>query len=133
MSADQPVIYADQDTLSRELVAKALGDAGFQVVTAESGTLAFEALSKAVSPIRAIIANVDLGNGPDGWAVAKRARDLDPRVPVIYVTAGSPRPWRTEGVPMSLMIIKPFAPAELLRTLRVLLEKPENAGRTVEY
>jgi len=128
MTADQPVLFAEDDPLLREVIANVLGDAGFQVVTAENGRVACDALDQDGSRFCAIVIDVNLGDGPDGWAVAKRARDVDPLVPVIYVTGGSPQPWRTEGVPKSLMIVKPLAPTEVVRTLRVLLGRAASAG-----
>jgi DNA-binding response OmpR family regulator len=55
-----------------------------------------------------------------GWEVATRIRERDPSFPVIYVTAHD-RDWPAYGVPNSIVISKPFAPAQLLTAISNLL------------
>ena len=43
---------------------------------------------------------------------------------MIYMTGDSANEWRSRGVPNSLLIIKPFAPAQVVTALSQLL----NAG-----
>jgi CheY-like chemotaxis protein len=107
MSADQSVLYVEDEPLLRELAAIILEDAGFEVVVVEDGRAAFEALDENSSPFCAIVTDVNLGAGPDGWAVAKRGRELNPALPVIYVTGGNGHQWRTQGVPKSKLLSKP--------------------------
>jgi CheY-like chemotaxis protein len=80
MAADQSVLYVENEPLLRDII---LEDAGFKVVTAENGTAAFESLDHDGSPFCAIVTNVNLGHGPDGWAVAKRGRELNRTLPVV--------------------------------------------------
>jgi DNA-binding response OmpR family regulator len=122
MPAHQAVLYVEDEPLLRELASVILEDAGFEVVTAEDGRAAFEALDNDGSPFCAIVTDVNLGSGPDGWAVAKRGRELNKTLPVIYMTGASGHQWQAEGVPRSVMLRKPFAPAEILQALRSLLE-----------
>jgi DNA-binding response OmpR family regulator len=122
MPAHQAVLYVEDEPLLRELASVILEDAGFEVVTAEDGRAAFEALDNDGSPFCAIVTDVNLGSGPDGWAVAKRGRELNKTLPVIYMTGASGHQWQAEGVPRSVMLRKPFASAEILQALRSLLE-----------
>jgi CheY-like chemotaxis protein len=57
----------------------------------------------------------------DGWEVAKHARELDPEFPVIYMSGDSASDWGSKGVPNSIMLSKPFAPAQLLTAVSQLL------------
>jgi DNA-binding response OmpR family regulator len=122
MPAHKAVLYVEDEPLLRQLASIILEDAGFEVVTAEDGGAAFEALDNDGSPFCAIVTDVNLGSGPDGWAVAKRGRELNKTLPVIYVTGASAHQWQAEGVPRSMMLRKPFTSAEILQTLRSLLE-----------
>jgi DNA-binding response OmpR family regulator len=61
----------------------------------------------------------------DGWAVAQHAREIDPGFPVIYISGASAAEWPSKGVPNSIMLQKPFAPAQLLTAVSQLL----NAGK----
>jgi len=125
MTADQSVLYVEDEPLLRELATIVLGDAGFEVVTAENGTAAFEVLDEDGSPFCAVVTDVDLGAGPDGWAVAKRARELNRALPVIYVTGGSGHQWQSQGVPKSMLLRKPFTSVEIVQALQSILG---NAG-----
>jgi DNA-binding response OmpR family regulator len=121
MSGDQSVLYVEDEPLLRELAAIILSDGGFRVVTAEDGDAAFEALDDDGQPFCAIVTDVNLGRGPDGWAVARRARELKDSLPVVYVTGASGHQWNSEGVPESLILRKPFTSRQILDALRSLL------------
>ncbi len=46
--------------------------------------------------------------GQDGWSVARRARELRPGIPVIYISGDRTNDdWRAQGVPDSVMFAKP--------------------------
>jgi len=56
-----------------------------------------------------------------GWDIARHARQLNPELPVIYVTGASAHEWGAMGVPNSVLLSKPFAPAQLLTAVSQLL------------
>jgi two-component system cell cycle response regulator CpdR len=64
---------------------------------------------------------VNLGPGKSGWEVAKYAREIDPEIPVIYVTGHGGEEWASHGLPKSIVITKPFAAAQLLTAVSNLL------------
>ena len=49
-----------------------------------------------------------------GWDVARRAREIDAKFPVVYMSGESAEDWSARGVPYSIMLSKPFAPAQLV-------------------
>ena len=57
----------------------------------------------------------------DGWEVAKRAREIDPTFPIIYMTGAAADQWASRGVPNSILLTKPFAPAQLVTAVSNLL------------
>jgi len=114
MSPDQSVLYVEDEPLLRELATVILEDAGFEVVSAENGKAAFEALDHDGSPFCAIVTDINLGNGPDGWAVAKRGRELNRTLPIVYVTGAGANQWNAEGVSKSLLLTKPFDVNQIL-------------------
>ena len=61
-----------------------------------------------------------------GWDVARRARELCPTLPVLYVTGDSEHEWAAQGVPSSTVIPKPFAPAQVVVALVTLINKPRS-------
>ena len=46
--------------------------------------------------------------------------------PIVYMTGGHSEGWKSQGVPNSILIEKPFAPAQLVTAISQLL----NAGST---
>jgi DNA-binding response OmpR family regulator len=122
MSDDRPVLYVEDEPLLREFAAVILEDAGFEVVTAENGDAAFLALDDERKPFCAVVTDVNLGDGPDGWAVAKRGRELNRELPVVYVTGASGHQWQSEGVPHSLLVKKPFTSTQIIKAIRSVLE-----------
>jgi DNA-binding response OmpR family regulator len=115
------ILVVEDDQLIQSVVEEALSDGGFFPNIAVSGEEALTLLSGSNSGYRALITDITLGGTIDGWQVAKHARQLDPAFPVIYVTGGNADEWAVEGVPHSVLLIKPFAPAQLVTAISQLL------------
>jgi CheY-like chemotaxis protein len=56
-----------------------------------------------------------------GWEVARRAREINPDFPVIYMSGDNAEDWASKGVPHSIMLAKPFASAQLVTAVSQLL------------
>jgi CheY-like chemotaxis protein len=97
-----------------------LRDGGYSTVTEGSGEGAIAKL-KSDQNIRALITDINLERKASGWDVARRARELFPDLPVIYVTSIAAAEWTSQGVPKSLLIQKPFAPAQITTAISQLL------------
>ena len=109
------VLVVEDDLLTQDIVRSALEDAGFGVLIASTGAAAIELLEGSRGgAIRAVVTDVNLGRGNDGWQVARRAREIRPDMPLIYVTGGNSEEWAANGVPQSILINKPFAPAQIV-------------------
>lgn len=115
------VLVVDDETLIQELLEQALTDAGFAVVKANDGEEAISRLEAEGADFRALVSDINLGFGPTGWDVAKRARELNEHLAVVYMTGGSGHEWASLGVPNSIMIAKPFAPAQVVTAVAQLL------------
>jgi len=57
----------------------------------------------------------------DGWEIARHAREIDPEFRVVYMSGDSAEEWASKGVPNSIMLSKPFAPAQLSTAVSQLL------------
>ena len=124
------VLVVEDEQLLREMVEPALTDAGYSVLLAHNGSEALKYLEERESeeaPLRALVTDVQLGPGPSGWEIAKRARELHPEIPVVYVTGAAAAEWPSKGVPNSLIIQKPFAPAQVVTAVSQLLNAPPTA------
>ncbi len=79
-------------------------------------------LKAGKSKYRALVTDIDLGRGKmNGWQVARHAREIDPASPIINMTAASADNWAANGVPDSILLTKPFAPAQLVTAISQLL------------
>lgn len=101
----------------------ALEDGGFDIIDASSGDEAIRILGSDGDNIVGLITDVRLGSGASGWDVARKARELKPTLPVVYMTAESPEDWAAHGVPKSILVQKPFAPAQLVTAISTLLNE----------
>ena len=108
------VLLVDDDALVHEVIRLALEDGGFEVLSAATGTEAIALLDARHTSIHALVTDINLGRDVDGWAVAQHARELQPRLPVVYVTGDSGYEWRSHGVPESVVIEKPFVAAQIV-------------------
>jgi len=118
------ILVVEDDDAVQGLVEEALVDGGFQPAIAASGEEAVTLLMGRLTKYRALVTDVNLLGTMDGWGVAKRAREIDPEFPVVYMTGARADDYGSQGVPNSILLTKPFAPAQLVTAVSQLL----NAG-----
>ena len=70
---------------------------------------------------RALVTDINLVGRIDGWEVARRAREIDPAFPILYITGTDADRWPSHGVPNSVLLTKPFASAQLVTAVSQLL------------
>ena len=85
-------------------------------------------LKSGLVPYRALVTDIRLRGTMDGWEVARQAREIDPEFPVVYITAAHANQWASRGVPNSVLLTKPFVPAQLVTAVAELLNtvRPED-------
>src|SRR5579872_4613541 len=113
------IVIEDEYFLQADL-EKVLTDAGFDTDIVSSGEEALTLLMSGTRHPKLLVTDVKLAGRLSGWEVAKRIREKDPSFPIIYVTAYS-SDWAANGVPNSIIIPKPFAPAQLVTAISNLL------------
>lgn len=118
------ILVVEDEELLQSFVADALHDGGFAAAFASSGEEAVALLKAESGTYRALVTDINLKGRMDGWDVAQQARELLPDFPVVYMSGAAAAEWTSRGVPNSVMLPKPFAPAQLLTALANLL----NAG-----
>lgn len=118
------VLVVEDDQLIQSVVEDALADGGFGVAIASSAEEAVELLNAKSPKYRALVTDIGLGGGKmDGWALARQARENASDLPVVYMSGESAEDWASQGVPNSLMLAKPFAPAQLVTAVSQLLNR----------
>jgi len=122
------VLLVENDELLGVLFELALCEAGYQVVRARNGVEALDALS-AAPPIGLLVTDIGLGDGPDGWQVARRARARSPDIPVIYMTGARADEWLPQHVPLGVLLLKPFPIDQLVEMVGHLVSGQIDAGK----
>ena len=116
------VLVVEDDPLIQSIVEETLTDGGFEIIIASSAEDAIDLLDAQKVKYRALVTDINMGHDKlDGWGVARRAREIDAGLPVVYMTGASADDWASKGVPSSVLLRKPFAPAQLLTAVSQLL------------
>lgn len=119
------LLLVEDEPLIIDVLEEALNDSGFEVVKASNGTKALKKIDADAAKFRAVITDIRLGSEPDGWAVARHAREIIPNMPVVYMSGDSTHEWASQGVPGSVMLAKPFAPAQLVTAVATLVTEAD--------
>ena len=80
------ILLVDDQRMVLDHLAAVLTRRGYQVKTAASGAAAMREFRKLGDGLSLVILDLDLGSGPDGMAVLKQMKAVQPDVPVIMLT-----------------------------------------------
>ncbi len=115
------LLVVDDELGLRKLLTGALSDAGYDIAVVRDGAQAISLLECPTFAPDAVITDLNLGQGPDGWQVAQRAQQRRPGVPVIYITGGRGQDPPPAGAPEGVFLLKPFTVEQLLVVTEELL------------
>jgi DNA-binding response OmpR family regulator len=117
------ILVIENDEAIRVLVDDALKEGGFETATATSGEEAVTLLKGRQMRYRGLVTDINLQGRFNGWEVARAAREIDPDFPVVYMSGLAADDRAVQGVPNSVMLQKPFAPAQIVTAVSQLLNK----------
>ncbi|WP_354060866.1 response regulator [Bradyrhizobium sp. RT6a] len=115
------VLVVEDDEAVQVMVADVLNEGGFEPATARTGEEAVTLLKGRQTRYSALITDINLLGRFNGWDVARAARAVDPNFPVVYMTGVAADEWPMLGVPNSVLLRKPFAPAQIVTAISQLL------------
>jgi DNA-binding response OmpR family regulator len=113
------VLLVEDEFLISEWVAESLTQQGFAVQTAANAADALRYL--ASEPVDVLFTDINLPGGMDGAALALRAREIHPDLPVVYASARVTMLEPTARVPGAIVVPKPYEPALVGRLLTAAL------------
>lgn len=125
------VLVVEDEPLIGLMVQEGLDEAGFQTRLTGSALEAISEIESAADVFSALVTDIRLGGEADGWQIARRARELNPVLPVVYVSGDSAADHSSQGVPHSIMVQKPFAAAQIVTAISTLMNKVPPATPTV--
>jgi DNA-binding response OmpR family regulator len=120
------ILVVEDEMLLQALLEETLKDGGYDVTVVSTGEEAIKLLDADEPKYRALVTDVNLGRKVDGWDVARRAREINADTGIVYITGHGAADWASRGVPNSIVLTKPFAPAQLITAVSQLI----NTGQT---
>ena len=109
------VLFVEDEFLISEWVSQSLSEQGFDVRTVSNAADALAHL--AALPVDILFTDINLPGGMDGAALARRAREMQPQLPVVYASARATLLKQDARVPGSIVVPKPYEPALVGRLL----------------
>ena len=116
------ILVVEDEQVILEVLVALLKEDGYAVLLAGNGEDAVALLNKHKT-VRGLITDIKLGakRKLTGWDVARHARELNPEIAVVYMSADSSVDWSAQGVPKSIMVAKPFALSQISTAIATLL------------
>jgi DNA-binding response OmpR family regulator len=115
------VLFVEDEFLISEWVAQALSEQGFCV----------QALR--CDPVDVLFTDINLPGDMDGAALARRAREMQPHLPVVYASACCNSLQPVDQVPGSCFVPKPYEPAVVGRLLTAMALKASTPQASAEH
>jgi CheY-like chemotaxis protein len=115
------ILVIEDDEVIQAMIDEALCEGGYKPAVASSGEEAITLLRGEKIKYRVLVTDINLAGKIDGWEVARAAREINPAFPVVYMTGAAADQWAVQGVPNSILMAKPFAPAQLVTAISNLL------------
>jgi CheY-like chemotaxis protein len=97
MSGQPLLLLAEDEAIVAEVIEFTLREAGYDVLAVNGGPAAIAALENGAQRFAGVITDVRMIE-VDGWQVARRARELVPDLPVVYMSGDSADHWTAQGV-----------------------------------
>lgn len=112
------VLVVEDEAPVCEVLTELLGGEGYDPVCALGDKAAYQQLDAEAPGLAALVVDINLGRGTTGFDVARYARRLNPKLPVIYITGASSNSMEVHGVEGGVLVAKPFDGERLLSTLK---------------
>jgi len=113
---DIKLMFVEDDIVLNMAMSSSLEDLGFDVRSFYSASSAIEAIDEC-HYITALLTDIDLGKGLDGFDVARHARKLHRHLPVVFISGTMAAHYAAHAVPGSVLLAKPCQPQQVARAL----------------
>lgn len=113
---ERRVLFVEDNRHSSLIGCTFLREAGYDVVEAFDARAATDIIDRR-DELFALVTDINLGPGEDGFDVARHARIAYPDLPVIFVSAAAGSRMALEAVDLSVFLAKPYRPLHLMEAL----------------
>ena len=123
------ILYVDDDVVLQLDAQAMLEAAGHEVIVASSGREACALMCAQGERLDALLTDINLGSGIDGWKVAEAGRDIRLSLPVLYLSGSDRGAFAAHGVADSAWISKPLEWGRVVEQVEAMLAADRMAGR----
>jgi DNA-binding response OmpR family regulator len=118
------ILFVEDDPTILDIGVEILREASYEVVPAINADIGLILLEEGL-PFRLLITDIVLPGRLDGFALARRAKEIVPKIEIIYAT-GFPdvAGVRSRGAPWGRTLLKPYGRDELLNTVEAVFVAP---------
>jgi PAS domain S-box-containing protein len=120
----ETVLVVEDEALVRKMIARALEDAGYQVLQAGDAAEAIEVFTRASGKISLLLTDIVMP-GKNGRELAQQVAQLSPGIPVLFTSGYTDGEIERRGLlePGAVFMQKPLIPPALVRAVRELLDQ----------
>ena len=115
----QQILFVEDDPIAGLSTSEFIRDRGFRVVDACCAEEAKRVIDR-YSYLSALVTDIELGAGDDGFALARQARAAYPDLPVVFISGTAASRHATEGVEGSVFLNKPYHPRQIVEAIRTM-------------
>ena len=114
------VLIVEDEFLIRLTLLEVLMDEGYDVLESDNGPDAL-ALIAGDPAISLLLTDIQMPGGMDGHAVARRARELRPDLPVIFMTGAPETADGHVAGTRNMYLAKPYSPTDMCTAVKRML------------
>jgi len=115
------ILFVEDDPAILDVGIDILREASYEAMPAVNADIALVLLEQGL-PFRLLITDIVLPGRLDGFALARRAKEIIPKIEIIYVTAfPAVAGIRSRGAPWGKTLLKPFGGDDLIKIVESLL------------
>ncbi len=122
----QTILIVEDEPYLLEVISDMVASFGYRVILAERGNTALDLL-QSEQKIDCLLTDVIMPGGIGGFELARRAREVRPDIPVLYMSGYAGFSDEEMGRIVAPMINKPSSPYELSRALQGVIRATEGA------
>lgn len=119
------ILLVEDEWLIRTIMAEELADAGFHVLSFETGDAGAAFLADKGCDFDLLVTDIHMPGQTDGIALARLVKECSPQMPIIYTTGRPDALDRAGALGAHVMaLVKPYRPSRLIEAIRSLTEAP---------